>query len=220
MIFLKKRHFCVLCRKYKNEGNMHIVYKNIGVCKKCYSEIETTKDKTFEARGPVSILLAPYINAGKIKEAVKHFKFLGQRMYGHLFGDMIYEEFSQYDWLTGYDFIVPVPLHEKRLLERGYNQSEIIADSLASNLDLPVYKDVLFRIRNTKKQSKLKGLARKENVEGAFFAYGEELKGKRVILIDDIYTAGETAMACAEALKSAGAEEVAVITFLKTKYKK
>ena len=197
---------------------MKFVHKDIGVCKAGYEQIKTTKDKTFKTSGQLSILLSPYINQGKIKDAVKEFKFSGQRLYGKLFGEMIYEELKSYDWLSEYDLIIPVPLHESRFLERGYNQSEIIADVLSLRLKVPICRDALFRIRETKKQSNLTGIARKENVQGAFFAYGEELIGKRIILVDDIYTAGETAMACAEALKDAEASEVAAITLLKTIY--
>ncbi len=217
-MFFEKRYFCVLCRRYERESNMKFMHKNIGVCKAGYEQIKTTKDKTFKASGQLSILLSPYINQGKIKDAVKEFKFSGQRLFGSLFGEMIYEELKCYDWLYEYDLIIPVPLHESRLLERGYNQSKIIAEAMSSKFGIPICRDALFRTRETKKQSNLTGLARKKNVQGAFFAYGEELKGKRIILVDDIYTAGETAMACAEALKDAGVEEVAAITLLKTIY--
>ncbi len=72
--------------------------------------------------------------------------------------------------------------------------------------------DVLFRIRETKRQSTLKGLERIENVRNAFWAHPEAVRNKRIILVDDIYTMGETAGSCAQALKAAGAADVAVIT--------
>lgn len=195
---------------------MKSIHKNVGVCKACYDEIGTTGDKTFQAYGDLSLLLSPYINDGAIKDAVKQYKFSNQRIYGELFGEMIYAELKGYSWLSDYDFIMPVPLHGRRFMDRGYNQSEIITEVLSEKLGVPVCTDALFRIRDTKKQSSLTGMARKENVHGAFFAAKEVVSGKKVIIVDDIYTVGGTATECASALKQAGAIEVAAVTLLRT----
>ncbi len=212
MIFFKSKCFCVLCKHYKTRDKMNITHKAIGVCNSCRLNLLTSKDKSFDGKDNVKIVLSPYIYSGAIRDAVKDYKFSGQRMYGELFGKMLCAELSDYAWLGDYDLIIPVPLHEKRVMDRGYNQSEILAGVLSEHFKIPLLTDVLFRVRETVRQSSLKGTARTENVRGAFWAHPESVKGKRIILIDDIYTMGETVKACAAALRDAGADEVAAVT--------
>jgi len=106
------------------------------------------------------------------------------------------------------DFIIPVPLHKKRFAERGYNQAEIIARALAEELNLPMLS-ALERRRPTKQQAKLKREERLVNLKEDFcLTNGVDLAGKRVVLVDDVYTTGSTMAECAEVLKKAGAIEV------------
>lgn len=169
-------------------------------------------DKTFFGRGDLKTVISPFLYRGKFKEAVKEFKFASQRLYGELFGKILAENIVKHEWLLDYDFIVPVPLHETRLLERGYNQSEILAKELSARLEIPLLCDILFRTRKTEHQSRLHGMERVENVREAFAAVENIISGKKVILVDDIYTMGETARACAFALKQGGAKEVVAVT--------
>ncbi|MBO5060435.1 MAG: ComF family protein [Clostridia bacterium] len=211
-MFFERRCFCVLCGKYKSTEKLQLSHKGIAVCKSCYDNIGTTKDKSFDGKGNIKIVLSPYVYGGAIREAVKVYKFSGQWLYGELFGRMICDELKEHTWLLEYDCIIPVPLHESRFKERGYNQSEILARVMSEHTGIPMLSDVLFRIRETKRQSTLKGLERIENVRNAFWAHPEAVRNKRIILVDDIYTMGETAGSCAQALKAAGAADIAVIT--------
>lgn len=111
------------------------------------------------------------------------------------------------------DMVMPVPLHSTRLRDRGYNQSELISSVFAWNLSLPHRPDLLKRIRFTQSQTTLPRKERLNNVRGAFKVINEEcVKGKRILLIDDVYTTGSTANACAEALKQAQSGDVYVLT--------
>lgn len=217
MIF-GKRCFCILCKRYKNVGKMCFVHNNIAICYDCVEKLKTTTDKTFEAIGDIKMVLSPYLYTGKLKRAIKDFKFAGQWLYGKVLGRLLSDGLKEHMWLSEYDCIIPVPLHQIRLLERGYNQSELLAEEVSEWLGLPMVNDVLFRLRNTERQSRLRGIERIENVKGAFGAFGNYVTGKKIILIDDIYTAGETARACADALKKSGAGEIVVITLCKAKY--
>jgi len=110
--------------------------------------------------------------------------------------------------LTG-DVLVPVPLHRKRLRERGYNQSGLLVKELARYIDLPTVDDCLIRRRYALPQARTSTVEeRKNNVAGAFGCRGDRLKGKQVILVDDVATSGATLDACAGALKDAGAASV------------
>ncbi len=105
------------------------------------------------------------------------------------------------------DLVVPVPLHRPRRLERGYNQSERLAAGLAEALGVPLRTDLLTRTRPTRSQTALSQPARWRNVEGAFGLPGTpDLAGRRVLLVDDVFTTGATAVAAAAPLRSGGAE--------------
>ena len=114
----------------------------------------------------------------------------------------------------GEALIVPVPLHRWRIWRRGYNQAALIASSLSRRSGLPAALDLLRRTRAT---PPLRGLGRRERalaVRGAFKVPPEArpfLAGRRVILVDDVYTSGATASACARALKRAGAASVEIL---------
>lgn len=108
------------------------------------------------------------------------------------------------------DALLPVPLHKRRLAERGYNQSALLARVVSRELGLPLIEDALSRSRNTPQQVGLSGGERRKNVAGAFACQpGHPLiEGRRLVLLDDVCTTGATLAACAEALLAAGAREV------------
>ncbi len=109
------------------------------------------------------------------------------------------------------EVVIPVPLHWKRRWQRGYNQSEILADCLAAELRLPFRPRWLRRIRFTPSQSEQSASARRQNVRQAFQARPRTgLRGKTVLLVDDVLTTGSTASDAARALRGAGAGQVVV----------
>jgi ComF family protein len=113
------------------------------------------------------------------------------------------------------DFIVPVPLHYLRLVRRRYNQAGLLAAALARASGRPLAVDALKRSRPTPTQTGLSAADRARNVRGAFAVrprWRDRLKGKRLVLADDVLTTGATANACTRALLSAGAAEVSVLT--------
>lgn len=108
--------------------------------------------------------------------------------------------------------LVPIPLHESRLKERGYNQAELLAQAMGRQLGVPVWKG-LERIRDTGYQSHLVGRAgRKENMEGVFRAVAAVPKDRQMLLVDDIVTTGSTLVQAVRALQAAGAETVSALT--------
>ena len=109
-----------------------------------------------------------------------------------------------------YDALVPVPLYRTRRRERGANQARILCDGISARTGLPVL-EALRRIRSTKAQTKLSGRERQRNVAGAF-ALTREVKGLRLLVVDDVRTTGATARACAAELTAGGAACVAVLT--------
>ncbi len=109
--------------------------------------------------------------------------------------------------------LVPVPLHVKRLREREFNQSAIIASIISRRSGIPLLANVLIRHRHTMPQVELGGMDRRENVAGAFSIENSTLiEGKEIILVDDVYTSGSTINECSRVLKKNGADKVTVVT--------
>ncbi|TLU87669.1 MAG: ComF family protein [Chlorobium sp.] len=105
--------------------------------------------------------------------------------------------------------IVPIPLHRLKKIERSYNQSEKIAKGIAQSLRQPVRSELLVRKRFTVSQTGLSAQARKQNAEGAFLA-GKDVRGRHVLLVDDVVTTGATMAAAAQALREGGARSVSL----------
>ncbi|MGB0908618.1 MAG: ComF family protein, partial [Maricaulaceae bacterium] len=115
--------------------------------------------------------------------------------------------------LTEADILMPVPLHPKRLIKRRYNQSTLLARSMAQQAGLEVDCDTLYRRRATASQGGKTATGRRRNVQGAFaLREGTDLDGKHIVIIDDVMTTGATLEACAQTLKKGGARRVDALT--------
>jgi ComF family protein len=115
--------------------------------------------------------------------------------------------------LDGADLVLPVPLHWTRLFARRYNQAGLLAHAIRAAGGPPVAPDWLVRRRRTPSQGRLGATARARNVRGAFaLRPGRSIRGKRIVLIDDVLTTGATVEECARVLRRAGAEFVGVLT--------
>lgn len=113
------------------------------------------------------------------------------------------------------DYLVPVPLHRWRLLRRRYNQAAVIAKALGRQIGIPFLADALERVRHTPSQGHLDIKDRARNVHKAFAVkdkHKDALRGKTVVLVDDVYTTGATVKECARVLLKAGAQSVHVLT--------
>lgn len=108
--------------------------------------------------------------------------------------------------------LVPVPLHPRRLRERGFNQSELLGWEVSRLLGWPLESQALLRVRATRRQARLGRSQREQNLNGAFAVRPGWAAPGHVVLIDDVYTTGATASACAEALVRAGARRVDIVT--------
>lgn len=111
------------------------------------------------------------------------------------------------------DLVIPVPLHRARHRERGFNQSEVLAEGVSQAINLPLVKDILKRKKNTKDQTYLNAQQRTENVRDAFMVIQPERINERdVILVDDVITTGATLNECTRMLQKAGAKRIFAVT--------
>jgi ComF family protein len=153
---------------------------------------------------------------GPLAEAIKRFKYQAQLVLADPLGKIMADALASgpaadLDPATA-DVICPVPLHELRLRERGFNQSELLAESVAAMLGKPL-RPLLERTRPTAPQVDIPAESRAANVRDAFAARPTEVTaGRRVLLVDDLYTTGATLTECARALNRAEAAEVRVFT--------
>ncbi len=107
--------------------------------------------------------------------------------------------------------VVPIPLHWRRIRERGFNQAGVLAEALSRELKIP-YGEVLCRPLNTGHQARLKGESRRRNLRNAFrLRSGKDVRGLRILVVDDVFTTGATLTAACQALLDAGAAETAVL---------
>ena len=131
----------------------------------------------------------------------------------HTFQKMITKNEKIYSFLKKYDIILYVPMFKKQEYKRGYNQTYLIAKEIGKTLGIPIEKNNLTKIKDTKKQSTLTKEERKTNVKDAFvIRKPERIVNKKVILFDDIFTTGNTVNECSKVIKMAGAKEVAILT--------
>lgn len=156
---------------------------------------------------------SPFRFEGVVREAVHALKYRNQRVLSQCLAGLM-ADYLCHTHIPG-EVLVPVPLHRRRLRERGYNQASLLARELAKTLGLPFVENVLCRVKDSLPQVKAASVdARHQNVKGAFICqYSDRIKGKSVLVIDDVCTSGATLEACAAALKVAGAVSVWGLTF-------
>lgn len=119
--------------------------------------------------------------------------------------------------MAAYDFILPIPIHKKRLRERGFNQATLLANGIAKAEEVPVLGDVLVRKRHTVAQSSLDRESRQHNIIGAFEVRNPYIvRGKRLLVIDDVFTTGATIREAVSELWTADPAEIDVLTLART----
>jgi ComF family protein len=148
-----------------------------------------------------------------LKQLIHHFKYRKQPGAMKEIAPLIEAYFPKPSETYEGFHVVPVPLHSNKLLERGFDQSYLIAQSVAGRMQLPLYDHLLTRIKPTESQTRKKKHARLENMRGAFQVNpSSAVTGKDILLVDDVFTTGATVNEAAKVFKKAGAGRVYVFT--------
>ena len=200
----------------------------IGFCEDC----DRCKDKVFESRlkEDKSILRnisLKYLNAVTacyeyefpITSGIKRLKFQGERQLAELYAaemaEKVVEQFRDID----FDLVIPVAATHKQVEERGYNIPQIMSAFISKRLEIPTKDDILIKTRETEKQHNLTAEQRKNNLKGVFSVTQKDfIKGKTILLVDDIVTTGMTLDESAKPLCKAGADGVYSICFATSEY--
>jgi ComF family protein len=150
---------------------------------------------------------------GSLQEAIHRWKYEGKTYLTPFFASWMAEGLNRY-WEPGsLDLLIPVPLHTRRLRERGFNQSLLLVRELSRRTGIPYRKSILQKKKSTIPQVNLSGVEREKELRGTFHVIGkEELSGLSVLLIDDVYTTGATVNECSKVLLRGGAKRVDVLT--------
>lgn len=199
---------CIFCEKVIK------ISCDIELCEECRSILPFLNsmqrrdlfDKTVNKYCDGLVCLFEYKEA--VKSALIRYKFYERPGFCRVFAALMAEIIPKMTDCGAFDIIVSVPLFHGRERERGYNQSRLIAKEMGSILMIPEEPHALKRVADTKTQSLLRREERKKNVAGAFAAEERYVADKKILLIDDIFTTGNTVFECCKALKQAGASSV------------
>ena len=208
--------YCAVCgtRLTKTESD---------VCVSCLSGLPKTHAHLM-TENPIEKLFWTFIPIGRATSyffyesseahrVLHQLKYLNRPHVGEVLARVMATDLQEEGFFEGMDMIVPVPLHWRRKRSRGYNQCDYIAKGISSVTGLPVAKNVIRRVVNNKTQTRLEIGERRENVEDIFkLVDADVVRGKHVLLVDDVITTGSTVISCGAALAQAGEVTVSVVS--------
>ena len=184
-------------------------------CKRCSKPVDDLTQELCEDCAKREFIVsggkALYRYDERMQQVIRQFKYEGCFEIGDFFAERMAQAFGDWIQREKLEMIMPVPVHKKRLRFRGFNQAEILAEKLGECLDIPVRTEVLVRTEDTKPQKTLDVHKRIANLQKGF-AVTRPVEGRRILLVDDIYTTGSTANAIAGKLRAVGVKNVYVLT--------
>ena len=233
-----KNLYCISCGRplpFQIDGD-------VALCERCVNDITWISGRTCEKCGrPLSeenpkdlchdcIRTADFVfekvyacalYSGKVAEIIREMKYRSKAWYADTVAALMVAKYlTEADMETGelpsYDFVVPVPMSPMKKARRGYDQADLIAIGFSRRTGIPILRRVLERTRDTNVMSGLSEWERKINLEAAFsVSYDniDTLTGKKLLLVDDVYTTGSSVNACAEVLLATSANSVSAIVF-------
>lgn len=193
--------FCTNCRHEMPLTQYHLDSNNEAV-KKFYGKIEIQHASAFL-----------YFNKkGMVQELIHNLKYKGYEEIGTVLGNWYVEDLKNITLKTAFDVVIPVPLHQKKFKERGYNQVTTFGKALSEGLNIPYDNSILFRKKYSKTQSKKNLLGRSEGIKNVFDVnFSEENHNKHFLLIDDVLTTGATLEACSRSLLKIPGAKISIV---------
>ncbi|MFN6037634.1 MAG: ComF family protein [Bacteroidota bacterium] len=196
---------CAACDK-----SLYLHEKNI--CNKCYTELPVTNhynqrenvvEQIFWGRAKIESAAALWFfhKESRVQKLLHNLKYKGRKGAGVTAGEWLGKKLKEESAFMDCDFIIPVPLHKKKLRVRGYNQSLCFAEGLSISMGIPIHENGLKRVEYSSTQTKESKFSRWENVSNLFECCDKEiLQNKHILLVDDVITTGATLEACCIAL--------------------
>jgi ComF family protein len=205
-----------------NACGTHLYYGEKEICTKCLYDLpytdyhlhaENRVAKQLWGRLPCNAAMAMlYFKKGtKVQNLIHSLKYKDQVEVGIRLGNLLGERLKLSNQYAGIDLVIPVPLHQKKERLRGYNQSKYIADGVAEALQISVSTSHLLRDKSTESQTKKARYTRYENMQAVFNINNpQDLKGKHILLVDDVITTGATLEACGTSLLNSGVQKLSI----------
>ena len=175
---------------------------------------ENDASKKFYGRIPIlhASALFYFHKKGIVQQLIHNLKYKGHEEIGSIVGEWYSEDLSRMEFIQTVDEIIPVPLHPRKLKERGYNQVTVFGKALSSSLNLTYNDSLLIRNIYSKTQSKKNLLGRTEGIETIFdVSFSERDHNKHFLLIDDVITTGSTLEACSRALLKIPGARISIV---------
>lgn len=199
---------CFGCNAHLNRGEQHLctVCRNSMPLTEYTFNEENTLDRIFYGRIHIkkasSFLF--FTENGIVKRLVHHLKYKNQEQIGVFLGDWYGQILKENGYLDGIDFVIPVPLHKKKMKQRGYNQVALFSEQIAFNIGAAYKDNLLIKTANTKTQTTKSRIGRWQDNKALYqLTDASLLKNKKVLLLDDVITSGATMEICAKALQEA-----------------
>lgn len=200
---------CVICKCHIDQSFM------LEICQSCYSKLpflSSVESNILKHSGIfINETYSPCHYFGVVQHSIKQFKFQSKPSLFRFWGKIAANHLKKMTNPKDFDIIIYVPLHEKRLFERGYNQSKLLATEISKELKRPLCDKAIKRVKHTNPQSTLTKKQRETNLLDAFIAIPEKVRGKKILLVDDVMTTGSTLEECSKNLKVSGAKSVTAI---------
>lgn len=189
------------------------------ICKKCGNPKQCCDCSDKSKKPEYKAVVAPYLYEGNLVKAVYHFKFSGFKELSEGMSLEMAKTVKSYYSNIDFDFITFVPLSKKSYRKRGYNQAQLLAESLSQKLDIECVP-TLEKIFETKNQRSQTARQRRANLRGVFdLMENADVNSKTILLVDDVKTTGSTLNECSAVLNAYGADKIYACTFLMTSYK-
>ena len=201
---------CVFCGQ--------IVAPGTQICGKCAADVSaagTMHCIEIQAGDRTVPCMFLYAYQGTVRDSIIRYKFFGEKQSSGFYARQLAGAVAKAMPALQADLVTSVPLQKDRLKERGYDQSELVAEQFAQALGLP-YARCLQKARSNRVQHMLSLGERRRNVQGAYSISGREMAGKRLLLVDDIVTSGSTFGECCRLLFEGGAESIACVAIAAT----
>jgi len=213
---------CLCCHDYlsNNEATVCITCRHDLPLTSFSIEKNNLVEKSFYGRIPIkdATTLFYFLKKGKVQQLIHELKYNKQQQVGTFIGNWLGEEMAESNRFKNINYIIPVPLHRKKLKTRGYNQVTTFGESLAKKLNIEYKDDILVKISSTKTQTKKLRLDRWKNVQELFVVQNKfNLENKHILLIDDIITTGSTLEACCKAFTKIDGLKISIACMAYTK---
>ena len=198
----KLNHICIECRASLPRTNYHKLQEN-------------PLNKIFWGRIPIENVFSYYQfqQSGKVRRLMHYFKYKGVKEIGITVGELYGNELMEANVVGNIDLIVPVPIHQKKIKERGYNQSQFLAKGISNSTGIEYDPEVVIKNLHTGSQTKKDRYSRWQNISSSFTVVKkDELVNQHILLVDDVLTTGATIEACGIQLLQQPGVKISVAT--------